>query len=107
MPKFSVRSLPAWCDLKATLLEVGDQLANLARHNSAQSSQLAAVWQTQTLPSLPPTDRDGEGTDIVIWKRVAERDFRGIEQVLSVHEGDRAFNSWFRCHDLRQKNNPV
>src|SRR5438552_17741524 len=44
------------------------------------------------LPSLCATNRDSEGTDIVIWKRVAERDFRGIEQVLSVHEGDRTFN---------------
>ena len=45
------------------------------------------------LPSLRTTNRGSQSADIVIWKRVAESDFRGIEQVLSIHEGDRTFKA--------------
>ena len=56
------------------------------------------------IPTRSVTDSFGQGRDIVVWVRVAERFPNGVKQVLTVYEGDGTLDGWFRWHcDLQNK----
>ena len=60
------------------------------------------------LPSLLLTDSRCEREDVVVWKRIAEGNLCGVEEILAVDEYNRPFDGGFSGHGASsEKNNPV